>query len=403
MRQKVLFVSHDLVPEGGGGVVASWMLEALVSSYDVTVLSWKPPDFAALDRKFGTSLARTALEIVTPSALERRLVDSIPDDCSHQRANYLVRMAKRRRHAFEVVIACSFESDLGGPGIQYIHYPYLARRSRQWTVPGDAPLGTIVRALLSGRLRPWMVISGYSFDRMRRNLTLTNSHWTRGEMGGGWDMAIEVVYPPAPGEFVDVPWEQRQDAFVCAGRLHPFKRQDWIADTLAVVRREWPRLELHICGSNPAAGYVQRLEELAKAHGPWVRIRQDLSRAELASLLSNCRYGIHARVDEHFGIAPAEMARAGCIPFVHSSGGQVEIVDRDPRLCFTTAEDAAAKILAVLRDRGLQDELRTAVHRRSERFTPEAFMRAFLGHVERFLSTHAGPEGGREMPWSLSH
>lgn len=388
MRQKVLFVSHDLVPEGGGGVVASWMLQALVSSYEVTTLTWRPPDFAALDRKFGTSLAGTALEMVTPSPAERLLVASIPDDSSHQRANYLLRMAKRRGHAFAAAIACSFESDLGRPGIQYVHYPYLARKGRKWTVSGDAPLATRVRGLLSGRLRPWMLISGYSFDRERSNLTLTNSHWTAGEMGGGADRAIEVLYPPAPGDFADVPWDQRQDAFVCVGRLVPHKRYDWIAETLALVRRQWPRLELHLCGSHPADGYLRRLEELAKSHGPWVWIHQDLSRGDLVALLSSCRYGIHASVDEHFGIAPAEMARAGCIPFVHSSGGQVEIVDQDPRLCYTTAEDAAAKILAVMRNPRLQDQLRTVVRRRSERFTSDAFVRSFLDHVAKFLSTH---------------
>jgi glycosyltransferase involved in cell wall biosynthesis len=80
------------------------------------------------------------------------------------------------------------------------------------------------------------------------------------------------------------------------------------------------------------------------------------------------------------------MARAGCIPFVHSSGGQVEIVDEDPRLCYTTAEDAAAKILAVLRDRKLQDELRSTVHARSERFTPQAFVAGLLDTVAKFLA-----------------
>jgi hypothetical protein len=79
------------------------------------------------------------------------------------------------------------------------------------------------------------------------------------------------------------------------------------------------------------------------------------------------------------------MARAGCIPFVHASGGQVEIVDDDPRLCYATAEDAAAKILAVLRDRGMQDELRSTVRARSERFAPEAFVAGFLDRVAKFL------------------
>jgi len=386
MKQKVLFVSHDLVMGGGGALVAGWMLEALVSAYEVTTLTWEPPEYAALDRKFGTSLAGRALETLIPSAVERWLVERIPDDCCHQQTNYLLRTAKRRGHAFAAVIVSGFESDLGRPGIQYVHYPYLARRGRQWTVPGDAPLATRVRALLRGSLPPWMLISGYSFERMRNNLTLANSRWAVGELNNA-GMAGEVLYPPAPGDFPDVPWEQRQDAFVCTGRLVPYKRQDWVVDTLALVRRAWPSLELHICGSVPDAGYLQRLERTARARGPWVRIHYDLSRGDLAALLSKCRYGIHACIDEHFGIAPAEMACAGCIPFVHASGGQVEIVDEDPRLCFTTAEDAAAKILAVLRDRKLQDELRTAVHRRSERFTPEAFVAGFLDRVARFVAS----------------
>jgi glycosyltransferase involved in cell wall biosynthesis len=64
----------------------------------------------------------------------------------------------------------------------------------------------------------------------------------------------------------------------------------------------------------------------------------------------------------------------------------VEIVDEDPRLCYTTAEDAAAKILAVLRDRKLQDELRTAVRARSQRFTSQAFVAGLLDTVEKFLA-----------------
>jgi glycosyltransferase involved in cell wall biosynthesis len=385
MRQRVLFVSHDLVPEGGGGLVAAWMLQALLSAYDVTLLTWDVPNYAALDRMYGTSLDGLPIGSVVPSRSERWLVNLIPDDSHHQRANYLLRLVKRLAHTFAAVIGSGFESDFGHPGIQYVHYPYVAQRGRNWTIPGDAPLATCMGALLSGRLRPWMLISGYSFERMRHNLTLANSLWSVGEMQEA-GMATELLYAPAPGAFPDVPWEPRRDAFVCTGRLVPYKRQDWAADTLALVRREWPDLELHICGSAPDAAYNQRLEAAVKAHGSWVQVHRDLSRADLVALLSQCRYGIHACLDEHFGIAPAEMARAGCIPFVHASGGQVEIVDRDPRLCYSTAEDAAGKILAVLRDRALQDELRTAVHRRSDRFTSEAFVAGFLEYVERFLA-----------------
>jgi len=49
MRQEVLFVSHDLIAEGGGGLVAAWMLQALLSAYDVTLLTWDAPDYAAVE------------------------------------------------------------------------------------------------------------------------------------------------------------------------------------------------------------------------------------------------------------------------------------------------------------------------------------------------------------------
>jgi glycosyltransferase involved in cell wall biosynthesis len=391
MRPKVLFLTHELAPgSGGGGTVASWMLEALVSAYEVTLLCWKPPDLAALDRIYGTALEGLRFATLTPSLTERLLIDRIPDSDNHQRANYLLRMAKRRRHAFDVLVACGFESDFGCPGIQYLHYPYLERRAEEWPTRGDEPLPVRLGHLLAGRVPPWMAISGYSFDRMRRNLTLVNSSWTVGQT---ISMASEVLYPPAPGTFPDVPWTERRDAFACIGRLIRLKRFDWIVETLALVRREWPDLELHICGVVSDASYLSRLEELARRHGPWVHIHTGLARNELAALLSNCRYGIHACLNEHFGIAPAEMARAGAIPFVHSSGGQVEIVDRDPHLCYTTAEDAAAKILAVLRDAGLQRALRATVYRRSERFTTDAFVRGFLGYMARFISTQHGAAG----------
>ena len=385
MRQKVLFVSHDLVPTGGGSLVTCWALQALASTYDVTAITWELPDYAVLDRMFGTTLAQARFATVTPSAVERWLVERIPDDSRHQQANYLLRMAKRRAPAYAALVASSFESDLGRRGIQYVNYPYLSQMRQPWTVAGDAPLAARIRAVLGGRLPLWMLISGYSFERMRGNLTLANSNWSRGVLEAV-GMPSEVLYPPAPGDFVDARWDERRDAFLCVGRLVPEKRPDWVADTLALVRREWPGLELHICGSTSDAVFVERLERLARAHGDWVHIHRDVARTDLIALLARCRYGIHAEVNEHFGIAPAEMARAGCIPFVHASGGQVEIVDEDPRLCYTTAEDAAAKILAVLRDRQLQDELRTTVRARSQRFTPEAFVAGLLDTVEKFLA-----------------
>jgi glycosyltransferase involved in cell wall biosynthesis len=77
-------------------------------------------------------------------------------------------------------------------------------------------------------------------------------------------------------------------------------------------------------------------------------------------------------VDEHFGMAVAEMARAGCITFAHASGGPREILE-DARLLYDDADDAVAKILAVLRSAELQAELGRHVARRGACYSAERF------------------------------
>jgi glycosyltransferase involved in cell wall biosynthesis len=71
-------------------------------------------------------------------------------------------------------------------------------------------------------------------------------------------------------------------------------------------------------------------------------------------------------------MAAAEALMAGCIPFVHASGGQVEIAGNDPRLCYSDS-DAADKIGAVLGSGDLQAALQRSLSPRRELFTVERF------------------------------
>ena len=66
---------------------------------------------------------------------------------------------------------------------------------------------------------------------------------------------------------------------------------------------------------------------LAAAHGDWIEFREDLSRVELNRLMGRSRYGIQAMENEHFGMATAEMTRAGCLVFAHDSGGSPEVLN----------------------------------------------------------------------------
>jgi glycosyltransferase involved in cell wall biosynthesis len=90
--------------------------------------------------------------------------------------------------------------------------------------------------------------------------------------------------------------------------------------------------------------------------------------------------------EEHFGIAVAEMAAAGCLPFVRRGGGQLEIVGADGPLVYDSAADAVAKIVRVLESPELQSSLRAALWPRAARFAWPAFRDRFRGLVAGFLA-----------------
>ncbi|MGJ5818493.1 glycosyltransferase [Paludibaculum fermentans] len=396
MKKRLLLFSEEFGPGGGGYGVSAHVLQTLSAHYDVTLMSYSQPQLEAIDLSFGTRLVDCQWRYEGPTLAERLLVSAIPDTSRFQRVNVLMKRARRLSEQFDVTFACcSLESDLGRPAIQYIHYPYMGHSDWRNQVPGSAPWPKLALAVLRGQTPRWMTVSRYSFDRMRRNLTLTNSRWTSGRIRELFDMPSSVLYPPAAGCNHPISWAKRRNGFVAIGRMEPAKRFDWMVEILALVRTRVPDVKLHICAPRDGMASTQALanglEEMARKAGPWVQVHFNLSREELNGLLAENRYGLHARIDEHFGMAPAEMARAGCIPFVHDSGGQVEIVEGDPRLCYSSTEDAAAKMLAVMGDAALQDELRDKVSRHAELFSPESFARGLLNHVENFL-TH-GPAG----------
>jgi hypothetical protein len=114
-------------------------------------------------------------------------------------------------------------------------------------------------------------------------------------------------------------------------------------------------------------------------------------RSELVRLIASQRYGIHGMDEEHFGMAPAEMVRAGCIVWVRNGGGQVEIVGSDERLLYASVEDAVAKIDNAIADEAQAARLRELLSPQRERFSEAAFVEGFLRIVDDFLAAPASP------------
>ena len=377
-----MLVQPTLTPTGGGEGVCVWILEALKGDHDLSVLTWEAPDFAALDAFFGSSLASAGFEVRLahpwlPTRVRRGRV-------ARQLKHWALLAEARRQRDVDLLIAADEESDLGGDGIQYVHFPRL-QHLRPDPGPVPATPGRLLRGLAFDAYRRASArVTGFSLARMRRNVTVVNSAFTANEVRRLHGIESTTIHPPAVGPFPQVDWGDRTDGFVAVGRIVPEKRLELVIDIVRRVREaagarasgreEAPGLPLHIVGAGSDSLYEARVMAMARQAGPWVHVHRRLSRAALVGLLARHRHGIHAMAEEHFGMAVAEMVAAGMIPFVPRGGGQVEIV-RDDRLLWSTPEEAVSKLTALRASAPAQASVRARLAERATELGPERFMR----------------------------
>lgn len=370
--KKTLVVPYDLNAAGGGSCVGAWVLMALRDRYDVSVLTWAPTDVAITNKNFATNLRQDDCRWRAVPPWVRQCLSWAPTHLAQLQNQILLREARRLRRAEQVdlVIGAINEIDIGETAIQYIRFPwsYWPRPASDLRCYHFAPLVRLYR-----KLTAW--VSGYQQESVARNPAFANSDWTGRIYEACYGVRPQTLYPPVPGGFPAVPFEERKPAFVCIGRLAPEKRVDEIIEVVARVRARGHELKLCIVGHRESARYLNKLHALAAPHRDWITFHHDIPRDEMVRLVSECRFGIHGMKDEHFGIAVAELQHAGCITFLRNGGGAPEIVDRDERLVFDSVDDAVEKIDRVLRDGDLQADLRREVELRRGRFTEEHFVR----------------------------
>lgn len=380
--KRLLLVQPSLQPPGGGNVVAAWAIQALKDEHEISVLTWRRIDLEAINRYAGTTLRTGDFHALRVPAAWRALLRLLPLPLAQLRASLLLRDARRRTHDFDLCLGVNNEADFGRPGIQYVHFPwaYLPRPAvdLRWYHGSDA--------IVAGYHRICARVAGFSFERMRRNLTLVNSDWTAAKVRECHGIEATTLHPPVPGSFPDVPWAARKDGFVAIGRFSPEKELDKVIDVVAAVRARGHEVHLHLAGTADDVAYTEHVRRRAEREGGWVFVDEGLSRDELVRLVAKHRYGIHGMTEEHFGMAIAEMVRAGMIVFVPRGGGQTEIVDGDERLLYTSPAEAAAKIDAVLRDEALRGALRSSLEARRELFSVERFTSRLRELVRDFRS-----------------
>lgn len=225
------------------------------------------------------------------------------------------------------------------PGVRhlsYCHTPmrYVWDQQEAYFPPArSGPVRRAITARLAAGLRAWDAATARRVD-----LFVANSENVRRRIQRCYGRDARVVHPPVCVErFAPVPDHTREDAWVCAGALVPYKRVDLAVEAFNASGRH-----LLVVGDGPE---YRRLRRMARDNVVFTgRVGDD----EMSAILARSRALIMPMVED-FGIIAVEAQAAGTPVIAYGAGGALETVIPGITGLHFGAQTAAALNAAVVR------------------------------------------------------
>jgi glycosyltransferase involved in cell wall biosynthesis len=177
-------------------------------------------------------------------------------------------------------------------------------------------------------------IAGRSFRA--HGIWVANSEFTKRAMLEQYPLAardVHVIYPPV--EIADTATGRDREPVVSSlAGFHEDKRQLEQIELAAAI----PASQFVLMGSMRSRGYFERCAEAARGL-PNVTLLPDAPPDAIERQFRRARVFLHSKRFEHFGMTTVEAIGHGCVPVVHDSGGQREVVPL-PELRYATTPDA---------------------------------------------------------------
>jgi len=292
---------------------------------------------------------------------------------------------------YDLVVSSSHAVAKGvitGPGtlhVSYVHSPmrYAWDLQHQYLRQSNMERGLkglYARHLLA-RMRAWDQMSA-----ARPDVIVANSSYIAARVEKCWRRPSQVIHPPV--DVAGFPFvEQKQDYYLIASRVVPYKRMELVAEAFAGM----PDRRLIVVGDGPSAALVQT----ASAGAPNIDLRGRVGQQELVSLMQGARAAIFA-AEEDFGISTVEAQACGTPVIAFGKGGACDIV-RPGETGLLFAEQSAASIQdAVRRFEALDVPIRAeACRANAERFGRDHFRAAITalveGHMRRVAASKETP------------
>ncbi|MFT2110704.1 glycosyltransferase [Marinomonas sp. 2405UD68-3] len=284
---------------------------------------------------------------------------------------------------FDLVISSSHAVAKGvitGPDTLHLSYCYSPMRYA-WDLQGEYLAQSKPNVLSEWlmryslhRLRKWDVQSGLRPDHI-----IAISKYIGRRIHKCYRRRSKVVYPPVSTHIVNqyfVPFVDKEDYYVAASRLVPYKRIPLIADALAKMGGR----KLIIIGEGPERArlekQIDRLTSKEKECICYLGFQDDDA---LYQYLAKARALIFA-AEEDFGILPIEAQSVGTPVIAFGRGAVTEtIIDGETGLFFN--ESSVKSIIDAINVFESRDWSSDACANNAERFSVKAFNDDLLGYV----------------------
>jgi glycosyltransferase involved in cell wall biosynthesis len=265
--------------------------------------------------------------------------------------------------------------------ISYVHSPmrYAWDMQHQYLRQADIEgglQGMYVRWLLK-RLREWDVSTAHQVDHF-----LANSNYIARRIAKAYRREATVIYPPVDVDRF-VPYSRKDDFFLLAGRLAPYKRAEIVVESFA----DNPGRRLIVVGDGPESDKARRAANGATN----IEFKGSVSQPVLIDLMQHARASICA-AEEDFGIAMVEAQACGTPVIAYGRGGATDIViapDREqPTGMFFYRQDAGAVSNAIEQFVDLESQFSSQACRRNAlRFSQSRFRHQIDDFVQRVFAT----------------
>jgi len=279
---------------------------------------------------------------------------------------------------FDVCISCANPVDFGRCGHHFIYMMTFDREFRAW-VNGDAKVESRqsridIHAIKSVVSR-WLagVRTAADIVKDHHESVYPNSEYVKTCIEDFFRCKVKATfYPPTIFEPINGGAIRNDIAYV--GRI---SREKCVVELIQVVAkvRELTGVDIRfrIAGHIESNVYTDNIRCLA-GENKWISLEGAKIGRDKAIFLSECKFALHGRRDEEFGISVTEYLKAGLVPVVPNVGGASEVVGNKV-LCYDTYEDACIILERLICNKDFYCQCKNYCAIRAQEFNVDSYFR----------------------------